>query len=173
VLTCPDLYAYRRMHGALRRVLPDAQVIRTAFRAVVMVECEGDVLTLAKGVTRECGPDIGHATAVLEEVPSERGALAQAAARVGAEHIRPGESFAFRLRKRGAHGYVEDTPDLEREIGSAIWVGLEAKFGREPLVNLSDPDVVVRAEVLGPVTLVGVVRKAWRIEPAAGEMPSQ
>jgi tRNA(Ser,Leu) C12 N-acetylase TAN1 len=50
---------------------------------------------------------------------------------------------------------------------------LEAKFGREPLVNLSDPDVVVRAEVLGPVTLVGVVRKAWRTEPAAGEMPSQ
>lgn len=67
---------------------------------------------------------------------------------------------------------MEGTPDLEREIGSAVWVGVEAKLGREPLVNLSDPDVVVRAEVLGPVTLVGVVRKAWRTEPAAEKAPS-
>jgi tRNA(Ser,Leu) C12 N-acetylase TAN1 len=49
---------------------------------------------------------------------------------------------------------------------------VEARLGREPLVNLSDPDVVIRAEVLGPVTLVGIVRKAWRTEPAAGGVPS-
>jgi tRNA(Ser,Leu) C12 N-acetylase TAN1 len=38
-----------------------------------------------------------------------------------------------------------------------------------PQVDLADPDVKVIAEVLGPSTAVGIVRKAWRarVEPAS------
>jgi tRNA(Ser,Leu) C12 N-acetylase TAN1 len=35
-----------------------------------------------------------------------------------------------------------------------------------PRVDLTEPDVTIAAEVLGPVTLIGVVRKSWKDRPA-------
>jgi tRNA(Ser,Leu) C12 N-acetylase TAN1 len=95
-------------------------------------------------------------------VPSERVALLEAATRVGLDQIAPGESFAFRIHKRGTHGYSEPTPELESTVGGAIWDGLERRDGLAPHVDLSQPDVLVNAEVLGPTTLVGIVRAGWK-----------
>ncbi len=150
----------------LRTILPAAHVRRKRFRGVFVVEAEGDVLQLAETVTRECGRSTGHATAVLAEVESATEPIRAAAVGVGSEQIGEHETFCFRINKRGAHRLVEDTPTLEREIGGAIWQALERKYGARPRVDLTDPDVKVIAEVLGPDTAVGIVRKAWRARPA-------
>jgi tRNA(Ser,Leu) C12 N-acetylase TAN1 len=57
---------------------------------------------------------------------------------------------------------VEDTCKLEREIGGAIWQALEQKQGKRPVVDLDDPDITIIAEVMGPNTAIGILRKAWR-----------
>jgi tRNA(Ser,Leu) C12 N-acetylase TAN1 len=64
------------------------------------------------------------------------------------------------------HGLGENTPKLEDEIGSAISEALQLKNGKKPVVDLDEPDVTVVAEVLGPVTMIGVLRKAWRATPS-------
>ena len=126
-----------------------------------MLECEGDAMELARKVNRECASDIGRAVPVLLETESELGAIERAAVEIGSEHVRELESFCFRLHKRGSHGLAEPTPEIEREVGGAIWAELKRKYGKEPKVDLEHPDVTVVAEVLGPNTAVGLLRKAW------------
>ena len=162
IVTARDLDATRQAVAALRTAISDARVTRTGFRGVISVEVEGDALELAERVTRECSPDIGRATAVLAEVESTLDEIKRAAIEIGVNHIREGERFCFRLNKRGAHMLELDTPKLEYEIGGAIWVALQQKYGVKPSVDLKNPDATIVAEVLGPVTAVGVVRKAWR-----------
>jgi len=129
---------------------------------VFVVEAEGEPLELAQQVYHDCGQLIGRGTAVLSEVESKLDAIKQAAVKIGTERIGPNESFAFRLFKRGLHNLEEDTPEIEREIGGAINAALEQLHGIKPSVDLSDPDVEVNAEVLGPITLVGVFKKNWQ-----------
>lgn len=162
LVTCRD--GRHPTRAALRRALPGARVRTTAFRDVLRVDAAGDPVALAAQACRVSGAALGRVTAVLEEVPSDRAALLDAAARVGVGQIRPGESFAFRLHKRGPHGYAESTPELEAAAGAAIWAALERRDGVPPRVDLTRPDVAVNAEVLGPTTLVGVVRAAWKQE---------
>ena len=163
IVTARELDAAKRTVAALRAAIPDARVTRTGFRGIVALEAEVDALELAERVTRECFADIGRATAVLAEVDSTLDEIKRVAVRIGTEHIGKDERFCFRLHKRGAHMLALDTPRLEYEIGGAIWVALQQKHGVKPLVDLKNPDVTVVAEVLGPITAVGVVRKAWRI----------
>lgn len=162
IVTARELDATKQAAAALRAAFPDARVMRTGFRGVLSVEAEGDALELAERVTRECFTDIGRATAVLAEVDSTLDKIKPAAIEIGVAHIGEGERFCFRLNKRGAHMLELDTPKLEYEIGGAIWVALHQKYGVKPQVDLKQPDVTIVAEVLGPVTAVGVVRKAWR-----------
>jgi tRNA(Ser,Leu) C12 N-acetylase TAN1 len=126
------------------------------------LETEGDVFELAKLIFRECSQPIGHATAVLAEVESRLDPIKEAAVRIGREEIGRGESFCFRLHKRGTHYLEQDTATIEREIGGAIWTALEEKYGTKPSVKLKNSDVAIMAEVLGPITAVGIFRKAWR-----------
>ena len=145
-------------------------MVGSGFTSVFVVETDGDPLAAAERLTRECADSIGHATAVVAEVVSEPQRLREAAVRVGLERVGADESFCFRLRKRGVHLLEAPTPQLEVEIGSAIWLALQERDGEPPKVDLRDPDVLVLAEVLGPTTAVGVVRKAWRAPgPKAGE----
>jgi tRNA(Ser,Leu) C12 N-acetylase TAN1 len=148
----------------LRRAMPTARVRRTHFLGVLLVDAatEADALGLAEMVSRACAGSIGHATAVLAEVESELEPIREAAVRVGSERVGPHDSFCFRIAKRGAHRVTADTPDVEAEIGAALFTALEQRHGARPRVDLSHPDVTVIAEVLGPTTAVGVVRKAWR-----------
>lgn len=163
IVTARELDATKRTVATLRAVIPNARVTRTGFRGIVALEADVDALEPAERVTRECFADIGRATAVLAEVDSTLDEIKRAAVRIGAERIGGDERFCFRLHKRGAHMLELDTPRLEYEIGRAIWVALQQKHGTKPSVDLKNPDITVVAEVLGPITAVGVVRKAWRI----------
>jgi tRNA(Ser,Leu) C12 N-acetylase TAN1 len=99
---------------------------------------------------------------VLAEVESRFEPIKQAAVRIGREHVGSEESFSFRLHKRGAHFLERDTLTLEQEIGGAVWTALEEKHGVKPKVRLKNPDLAIVAEVLGPITAVGIYRRAWR-----------
>lgn len=149
--------------------MPESQVRGTRFTGVFVVEATGDPLEIAERLTRECSSCIGHATAVVAEEESEQEPIQEAAVRAGLEHVGPGETFCFRVRKRGSHRLAAPTPQLEFDIGSAIWLALQERDGKPPKVDLKEPDVMVIAEVLGPLAAVGIVRKGWKAAPAAGE----
>lgn len=151
----------------LRRMMPTARVRRTRFRGVLFVddETEPDALRLAEAASRECAACTGHATAVLAEVESDLEHIHEAAVRVGSAQIGEHETFCFRIAKRGAHRIDANTPAVEEQVGGAIYRELERRYGTRPRVNLTTPDVEVIAEVLGPSTAVGIVRKAWRLRP--------
>jgi tRNA(Ser,Leu) C12 N-acetylase TAN1 len=161
VVTSRGFYGTGRARRALAAAVPRARIRATGFGGVLLLEVEGDALELASRVSRECAGAIGRVTAVCAEVPSSAAPLREAAVRVGSERIGVADSFCFRLRKRGAHALDDDTVVLERETGAAIWLALEQKYGCRPKVDLENPDVTIRAEVLGPIALVGVQRRDW------------
>ena len=162
VVTRRGLEPARYFKSALRRAIRGARVRGTGFRRILALEAEGDPSELAQLVYDECSQSIGHVTAVLATVESTEEAIKDAAVRIGSEQIGSQESFCFRLHKRGAHDLDRDTSTLEPEIGGAIWTVLEAKFKQKPKVSLKNPDITVIAEVLGPITVVGISRRAWR-----------
>ena len=166
VVTCAGGERGRHTRSVVRRALPHARIHGTAFRGVLRVHAAGDPRSLAEHVTRTCRGSVGRVTAVLAEVPSEREILVEAVVGTGVDQVAPGESFAFRVHKRGAHRYAEPTPELEYAVGGALWDALARRDGIPPRVNLTRPDVLVNAEVLGPTTLVGIVRRAWQDEQA-------
>ena len=162
VVTGREVYMERRTLSRLRRSLPGTRVHRTGFRAVYVIDGPGDPLDLARRVGRECSASIGRTVAVLAEVESEAEPVQAAAVDVGMQQIAEGESFCFRVHKRGSHRLKDDTPRIERELGGAIWEALHRRDGKPPKVDLTDPDVTVVAEVLGAKTAVGIMRKIWR-----------
>lgn len=173
VVTGRGPFTARKTRSAVRRAIRGAKITRSAFRSVFVVEAEGDALELAKGLYQECGEKIGHATAVLAEVESKPDSIREAAVKIAEEQMIPDQSFCFRLNKRGAHNLPDDTPKIEHEIGGAIYVALEQKDNRKPTVTLTDPDVTIIAEVLGPSTLIGLLRKDWRALPLIVDLTSK
>jgi len=161
MVTSREIFARRETIASLRAALPGARVRSAGFRAIFIIEVAGDALELANKVIHECSSRIGRAIPVLAEVHSTLDAIKEGAVKVGVEHIGEEDKFCFRIHKRGAHQLDLDTPELEREIGGAIWTALEGKYEKKPAVDLDDPDVMVVAEVLGPNTAIGIVRKAW------------
>jgi tRNA(Ser,Leu) C12 N-acetylase TAN1 len=158
----------RATQFALKTSIPIARVRKTGFKGIFSLEAAADVVELAKLVYRECRQHIGHVTAVVEEVESRIEPIKGAAVRVGQNQIDKEESFCFRIHKRGAHYLEQDTLTLEQEIGSAIWIALEEKHSARPRVRLKDPDIVIVAEVLGPMTAVGISRRSWRDQVGVG-----
>jgi tRNA(Ser,Leu) C12 N-acetylase TAN1 len=167
IVTTAGLGTTRGTRLALKVAVPTGRIRRTGFKGVFSLGAEGDVFELAKLLFRECSLPIGHATAVLAEVESRFDPIKEAAVRIGREEIGRGESFCFRLHKRGAHYLEQDTATIEREIGGAIWTALEKKYGTRPSVKLKNPDIAIVAEVLGPITAVGISRRAWREQLSA------
>lgn len=163
IVTSRSLYSARRTVPALRRAVPGARIRGAGLMGIFILETEGDSLELGLRVNRECAENIGRAVAVLAEVPSLFEPIRESAVKIGLEQIGENESFCFRLNKRGSHGLDEATPEIEYEIGGAIWAALQGKYGKRPLVHLKDPDITVIAEVLGEETAVGVLRKTWRV----------
>jgi len=161
MVTSREIFARRETIASIKATLPGARTRSAGFRAIFIIEVGGDALELAKKVIQECSSRIGRAIPVLAEVQSTLDAIKEGAVKVGVEHIGRDEKFCFRIHKRGAHQLDLDTPELEREIGGAIWRALEGKYEKKPIVDLDDPDVTVVAEVLGPNTAIGIVRKAW------------
>lgn len=170
IVTSRGVEPARRFRSALRGAVPGARVRSSGFRGVFAVEAEGDPVELATFVWDECAEKVGHVTAVLAMVESTREAIKDAASRFGAEQIGPQESFCFRVHKRGAHRLEQDTSELEREIGAAIWTALEEKYRKTPRVNLKNPDITVIAEILGPLAAIGIARRSWRGSVSVSDM---
>ncbi len=158
IVTARGLRAGRQARRALRRALPEATITGTGFTAVLAVAAGGDPLTLAAQASGCGSRALGRVVAVFAQVPSARPQMVEAVARVAAGQIRPGESVCVRLHKRGAHGYLDPTPELERAAGTAAWQALHRRDGAPPRTDLAHPDVTIHVEVLGPRSLVGIAR---------------
>lgn len=165
VVTAPGFGRTRWTRSALTRAITDARVRGTGFRGVFVLEADGDPLELARTVYWDCEGRFGRAVPVLEEVESTLEAVKEAAVRIAEVHVGPSETFSFRIAKRGSHELEMDTPEIENVCGGAIFTALERGHDQVPTVDLGDPDVTVMAEVLGPRTLVGIVRKEWSRAP--------
>jgi putative pyruvate formate lyase activating enzyme len=161
LVTSRSLFTTHETRRVLGRKLPDARIHGSGFQGIYLVEAEDDAFELAERLYRECRRSIGRVTAAVAEVRSELSPIKDAAIRAATEHVRSEEKFCFRLKKRGSHFLDKDTPALEYEVGGAIWVALRERDRVEPKVDLSDPDVTIVADVLGPVTVIGIQRKAW------------
>jgi len=161
LVTSRGFYKTGHARRALAAAVPGAHIRGSRFGGVLLLEAEGDPLELARRVSQQCSDDVGRVIAVCAQVPTSAATLRESAVCVGAERIAEDDSFCFRIRKRGAHALDESTAALEREIGGAILVALERKYGHRPRVDLENPDVAIRAEVLGPIALVGVQRRDW------------
>lgn len=168
IVTSSGMERARYTRSALKAAVPAGSVRRTGLKGIFSLEAEGDANELARLLHRECRQHIGHATAVLEEVESRLEPIKEAAVRAGREQIGKEESFCFRIHKRGAHFLERDTLTIEQEIGSAIWMALQEKHAAKPKVNLKNPDIAIVAEVLGPITAVGILRRAWREQASVG-----
>lgn len=172
VVTCSGLSETGHTRTELHRALPEARVRGAGFRGILCVFCAGEPVLLAERVTRSCQQAVARVTAVLAETPSDRDSLLDAAVRIATEQVGPHESFAFRIHKRGRHGYVEPTPELESDIGGQIAEALERRDGSPPRVVLGAPDVLINAEVLGLRTFAGLFRRSWREGPPGGQVTS-
>lgn len=148
--------------AALREAVLEADIVDSGFQAVYLVESDQDPEELARRVVAACGDRIGHVSALVGQTTTGYDEIRRAAIRAAERSIGPDDSFAFRVHKRGTHDLDRDTPEIEKTIGGAIWESLEKRHGREPRVDLDDPDVAVFAEVFGSETYIGIWRKAWR-----------
>ncbi|KXB03291.1 hypothetical protein AKJ47_02550 [candidate division MSBL1 archaeon SCGC-AAA261G05] len=79
------------------------------------------------------------------------------AVRPYAERIENGDSFKVSFTRRGLSDKVSSR-EVERKLGSVVWRELE-KQGREPEVDLEDPDKIVVIESLGKLFLVGFLSR--------------
>lgn len=164
IVTSRGLETGRQTIEALRAAFPEVKVRKTGFRAVYSLETEVDAEKLAEEVYGKCFYEIGRAVAVLAETSSTLEEIKKVAVKIGKNKVGEDEKFCFRLHKRGSHLLEQETPKLEHEIGKAIWLVLKEKYGREPKVDLKCPDVTITAEVLGPNTAVGIIRRSWQVK---------
>lgn len=172
LVTVRDLTLERKTRWELLKQFPQAFVRRSAFKGVLFLEAEEDPLGMADKIKQACLDSIGRVTPLLVETESSHEAVRHSAVEVGLSHVRKGESFSFRIHKRGSHGLQSPTPDIEREIGAAILQSLYRIDMLRARVELACPDVVVVAEVLGPRTAIGIIRshhqKALRTRETTG-----
>jgi tRNA(Ser,Leu) C12 N-acetylase TAN1 len=152
----------RRAWRALKSALPGSWLDGSGFRGVLLLTAEGDPLEVGERIVRCCGHAVGHVTPVLAEVKSDVDAIRSAAVEVATARVGAGQSFCFRIHRRGWTPPGHSAADLERELAEAVFDALGRRDGVRPRVDLEDPDVLVTAEVLGRRTVVGVVPRSWR-----------
>jgi tRNA(Ser,Leu) C12 N-acetylase TAN1 len=168
VVTIAESLSLRRFKAMLGKALHAALFWPTGFRSVFVVECNGNALELARQITSQCSKAVGHVTPVLARTESDIEPIRKSAVGVALNHIGEAESFCFRLNKRGRHSLQQHTTEIERSIGGSIAEALEKKHSRKAAVDLDDPQITIVAEVLGPVTSIGISRKSWRSGPVPG-----
>lgn len=71
-----------------------------------------------------------------------------------------GLRFHVRVERRGHKGVI-DSARTERELGAHLVAALEAR-GTRPVVDFTDPDVVLAVEVVGNTAGIGTVTRALR-----------
>ncbi|HKJ34296.1 MAG TPA: THUMP domain-containing protein [Balneolales bacterium] len=170
IVTARGLYSNKKARRALRRILPYARIHKTGFRSVYVIETHGNVLHIAEKIIRRCLDDVGHATAVVEEVQTDINNIKEAMVSAGSQLIKEYDSYCIRIKRRGSYFLDENIQALEADIGGEIWKVLKEKYGKEPRVDLENPDIKIIAEVLGHATAIGVQYKSWFEEPYQEEI---
>ena len=170
IVTARGLYSNKKARRALRRILPYARIYKTGFRSVYVIETHGNVLHTAKKIIQQGLEDVGHATAVVEEVQTDIDNIKEAIVSAGTQLIKENDSYCVRIKRRGSYFLDEDIQALEADIGSEIWNILKDKYGKDPKVDLENPDIKIIAEVLGHATAIGVQYKSWFEEPYQEEI---
>lgn len=158
VVTCRNILGIKQTYQTIRKVFPHTEVKSTGFRGVFLVEVNGDPIEAARKLNSYRA--IGRAVPILVEVPTALEEIEKAALKVS-ELIKEGESFCFRIKKRGKHGLEMPTPEIERKIGRRLQEEISKRLGKKPEVELENPDVIILAEVLGETTGVGLLRLNW------------
>lgn len=161
LVTCHDVRDGWKARLAVRQTIPDSWVTYAPFRGVLLVETEGDPLSLAFRLATCREPAVARVAAVLAQIPSTREEMLEAVREAGKSQVGRGETFAVRVHKRGVHGYTDPAPALERDAGAVIWQVCQDRDGTPPRVDLEHPDVTIHVEVLGPRSLICVVRGTW------------
>lgn len=158
VVTCRSILGIRQTYQVIRRIFPRAEIKNTGFRGVFFVEVNGDPIEAARKLN--CYRAVGRAVPIFVEVPTTLEEIEKAALKV-CEFIREGESFCFRIKKRGRHRLEMPTPEIEKKIGGRLQEEIGRRLGKKPEVELENPDVIILAEVLGEITGVGLLRPSW------------
>jgi thiamine biosynthesis protein ThiI len=98
---------------------------------------------------------IANVSPVLAQAPADLNEIARLGGEACRESVR-GRRFAVRCRRQSCNAFR--SPDVERALGAEL-----APFGK---VDLDDPEVTVRVEVMGGRALISDERR-----PGAGGMP--
>jgi tRNA(Ser,Leu) C12 N-acetylase TAN1 len=72
-----------------------------------------------------------------------------------AKRIEPGESFCLRFERRGFKGEIS-SQEIEREVGEYMY-GLLEREGKNPRVDLEDPDKLVVVQSIGDSFGMGLI----------------
>jgi len=97
----------------------------------------------------------------VEEVATDRDAIAAALLRIAEPLLLPGASFAIRARRTGQHPFTSQ--ELARDLGAAV---LDRFPDRGLTVDLDTPAVELTVEVRGPRTYLSTGRR-----PGPGGLP--
>ena len=152
--------------GAERMVLEELREMgsfeETGFREVLVGEV-GDLEAFLAAL--EAKPFIGVSRVIPYEEAfhfkpeSLLGILKERTAKY-AERIEAEETFCVRMERRGFKGRLS-SKEVEREIGGYLW-NLLKEQGKEPKVNLDDPDKALVIQTLGNLCLLNLVSKEFR-----------
>lgn len=153
-----------RLFEALRECVPEGWARPTGLGGIFVLEAEGDMLELAERIYRDCPEHVARLVSVFAAVDSEVSLIKEAATSVARNHVGVDESFVFRIHKHGSEELGDDIQGVERDIGETIAAALRERRGVEPEVDLEKADVTISAELLGPITFLGVYRRAWEAQ---------
>lgn len=77
------------------------------------------------------------------------------------DEIEPGETFAFRVERRGMKEDISSQM-VEREVGGYFYDLLEKVHGRKPKVNLKSPDKLIVIQIVGNRCGIGFITREMR-----------
>jgi tRNA(Ser,Leu) C12 N-acetylase TAN1 len=75
--------------------------------------------------------------------------------------IGPEETFCVRMERRGMKGIISSR-DVEKEVGSYLWTLLKERHGKEPRVDLKDPDKLISVQTFGNLCGISLISKELR-----------
>ena len=77
-----------------------------------------------------------------------------------ADRINPGETFCIKFERRGFRGRISSM-DVEMELGAHL-SALLSRTGKDPKVELRDPDKLISIQMIGNLCGIGIIAKATR-----------
>ena len=131
------------------------EVLKTAYSGVLLVKTALRPEEALRAVKSMEMAYVEHVFPIHEVVEADLRALREACLKLAREvGLRPGLKFAVRCRRRGRA--VRSSVEVERALGQAIREATGAE------VDLEEPDVVFRIEVIGDVAGICLLREGRR-----------